>query len=97
MSRATNRQRAFRQRKRIGSWSTFERRFQPIDGPDGAVYWRREQLPKDLDAHFVWTILDCDGSLYVSPGYRFVNRFDYVVCSKPWTDEDECQPDYRYD
>jgi hypothetical protein len=84
-------------RTRCGSWDTFERRFKPIDGPDGALYWRAEQLPKDIDGHLVWTILDCDGRLYVSPGFCFVNRLDYVVCRVPWTDEDTRQPGYRYD
>ena len=84
-------------RTHCGNWNTFERRFKPIDGPDGATYWGREQLPKDVDRHLVWTILDCEGKLYVSPGFRFVNRIDYVLCTVPWTDDDVGQPDYRYD
>jgi hypothetical protein len=85
-----------KRRTRAGSWRTFERRFQPITGPDGATYWAREQLPRDVDPHLVWTIVDCDGKLYVSPGFRFVNRVDYVLCRLPWTADDERQPDYRY-
>jgi hypothetical protein len=50
-----------------------------------------------VDPRLVWTIVDCDGKLYVSPGFRFVNRVDYVLCRNPWTDDDERQPDYRYD
>lgn len=88
---------AFKQRTRIGSWSTFERRFRPIDSPDQTLWWGREQLPRDVDPHLVWTIIDCDGKLTVSPGFRFVNRIDYVLCEVPWTDEDRQQPDYRYD
>ena len=85
-------------RTRIGSWRTFEHRFRPIDGPDGAVYWSREQLPDNIDAHHVWTIVDGgDGRLYVTPGFRFVNRIDYVVCKLPWSEDDERQPDYRFD
>ena len=83
-------------RTRCGSWTTFERRFRPIDGPDGATYWRGDQLPKDVDSHLVWTILDCDGKLYLSPGFRFVNRLDYVLCTVPWTDDVPTQPDYLY-
>ena len=88
---------AYRPRKRCGSWSIFERRFRPIDSPDETVWWRREQLPTAVDPHLVWTIVDCDGKLYVSPGYHFVNRLDYVLCELPWTDEDMYQPHYRYD
>ena len=54
-------------------------------------------MPKDAGPHRVWTIVDCEGQLYVSPGYRFVNRIDYALCEVPWTDEDRLQPDYRYD
>lgn len=86
-----------KRRTRCGSWRTFAHRFRPVDGPDGATYWSREQLPRDVDPHLVWTIVDCDGKLYVSPGFRFVNRIDYVLAQVPWAEDDECQPDYRYD
>lgn len=86
-----------RQRYRCGSWATFERCFKPIDGPDGATYWRWDQLPKPLDINHVWTIVDCDGKLNVSPGPRTVNRIGYVYCQTAWTDDDERQPDYHYD
>lgn len=88
---------AFKPRKRCGSWSTFERRFRPIDSPDQTVWWRSEQLPADVDPNLVWTIVDCDGKLLVSPGFHVVNRIDYVLCEVPWTDEDQHQPSYRYD
>jgi len=58
---------------------------------------RTKRMPKDAGPHRVWTIVDCEGQLYVSPGYRFVNRIDYALCEVPWTDEDRLQPDYRYD
>ena len=89
--------RPVKQRSRCGSWNTFERRFRPIDSPDQTVWWRQEQLPVNVDPHLVWTIVDEDGRLYVRPGFRFVNRIDYVLCQVAWTDEDVEQPDYRYD
>ena len=88
---------AFKRRRRCGSWPTFERRFRPIDSPDHTLWWSREQLPKEVDPHRVWTITDCDGRLYVAPGFHFVNRIDYVLCDVPWSDEDFYQPSYRYD
>ena len=84
-------------RTRCGSWSTFERRFRPIDGPDGATYWRWEQLPKPIDIRRVWTIVDGgNGKLYLSPGLRYVNRIDCVYCEVSWTDDDERQPGYLF-
>jgi hypothetical protein len=88
---------AFKPRTRCGSWRSFERLFRPMDGPDGSRYWGRDQLPQNVDERLVWTIVDCDGQLRVSPGYRFVNRIDYVLCEVPWTNEDTHQPNYRYD
>lgn len=78
----------FKQRTRAGNWSTFERRFQPIERQPETIWYEQEHLPVGIDCHFVWTIVDCDGALYATPGFRFVNRFAYVVCAKPWTDDE---------
>lgn len=85
------------QRTRIGQWRTFERRFDPVDAPHGSLLHEAEDLPKAVDEHLVWTVVDCDGRLYATPGYRFVNRLGYLVCTRPWDDDDQRQPDYRYD
>lgn len=81
---------------RSGSWRTFERRFKPIERADGIVWYEHWHLPAGIDHHFVWTIVDCDGRLYATPGFRFVNRLMYLVCAIPWTDHDTQQPDYVY-
>ena len=86
-------------RTRCGSWSTFERRFQPLPAPNHDVLWdiRGEHSANAADHRYWWTVLDCDGRLYVTPGFRFVNRFAYIRCAVPWSDDDRRQPDYRYD
>ena len=67
-------------------------------GPYGHIRsWPPSEPDKEDDPHRVWTIVDCEGQLYVSPGYRFVNRIDYALCEVPWTGEDTRQPDCRYD
>ena len=83
-------------RTRCGSWRSFERRFRPLPAPDHDLLWDLHQLPKGAPAPHWWTVLDCDGRLYLSPGFRLVNRFAYVRCAVPWTDADRAQPDYRY-
>jgi len=90
-------QRPFKQRIRTGSWSTFERRFNPLPAPHHDVLWDLHELPPDAEARYWWTVVDCDGRLYLTPGFRFVNRFAYVRCAVPWTSDDEGQPEYRYD
>lgn len=44
----------------------------------------------------VWTLLDCDGELYVGAGYHFVNRIGYFITKKPWTEKD-FEQDIRVD
>ena len=88
---------AFRPRTRIGSWSTFERRFEPLPAPNHDVLWDVGTVQEDTDYRHWWTVLDCEGRLLLAPGFRFVNRFAFVRCAKPWTDVDFHQPGYRYD
>ncbi len=89
--------RPFKQRVRCGSWNTFDRRFEPLPAPDHDLLWEIGQVPKGADYRYWWTVLDCEGHLYLSPGFRFVNRFAFIRCARPWTDDDQRQPDYWYD
>ncbi len=84
-------------RSRSGSWSTFERRFRPRTNADDTVLVDLFELPKGTNPHLVWTVTDEDGRLYLNPGFRFVNRFAYVICDVPWTEADTQQPPYLYD
>jgi hypothetical protein len=88
---------AFRPRKRIGSWDTFERRFNPMLAPNHDYLWDLGSVPKDADPRSWWTVLDCDGRLSLAPGFRVVDRFAFVRCAKPWSDVDYQQPGYWYD
>lgn len=82
-------------RHRAGSWSYFERRFRPVEGPDGSLMWEWADLPQPVDLRRVWTVTDCDGRLYVSAGLHYVNRVGYVVTEVASTPADE-RRDWRY-
>lgn len=58
-------------------------------------HWEGEDWErlKKADPNCIWTILDCDGKMYICPGYHYVNRMDYLITEKPWR---EGQRDYRY-
>lgn len=88
------------QRKRTGSWDTFERRYRPIDAPGEQGYCLRDwhQLPKPKpEPNFIWTVCDCGGrDLILCPGYCVVNRVGYVVCEVPWDDSEFSNTGYRY-
>ncbi len=83
-------------RTRAGSWKIFERRFRPIEREDGSLIFHNDEIPRPITGRHWWTVLDCDGRLYLSAGFHFVNRIGYVRCEVPWTDADQLR-DYRYD
>ena len=47
----------------------------------------------DSTHNLLWTLLDSDGKLYLSPGFHYVNRLNYFVCKNTWKDG---QRDYKY-
>jgi hypothetical protein len=79
-------------------FSVFCNKFQPImEDPDELkkYHWAGEDLEQlqNEDVHNIWTILDCDGKMYISPGWHYVNRMDYLITKHPWK---EGQRDYLY-
>lgn len=44
----------------------------------------------------VWTLLDCDGDLYIGAGFHYVNRIGYFITEKSWEDR-HFQEDIRID
>jgi hypothetical protein len=83
---------------RARSWNVFERRFRPILRADDTPLWEPSELPPgdEIATRHWWTVVDCDGRLYLSAGFRFVNRLAYVRCAEPWSDADQLI-DYHYD
>ena len=81
---------------RAGSWSQFERRFCPIAHSGGSLIWDYADLPQPVDAHRLWTVVDCGGRLFAAAGFHYVNRIGYLRTEHAWDQEDE-QRDYRYD
>lgn len=84
---------------RKDDFTTFCEKFQPdmsLDGEELTKYhWEGPDLVylKEQNIHNIWTILDCDGKMYICPGWHYVNRMDYLVTKHPWK---EGQRDYLY-
>jgi len=38
----------------------------------------------DREPNRVWTLVDCGGPLYISPGLHRVNRLGYFMTDVPW-------------
>lgn len=52
-------------------------------------YARAQQLGASGDQH-LWTIVEGDnGNLYVTAGWAYVNRLEYLITKEPWSDSNE--------
>lgn len=76
------------------TFDEWEEKYQPVANVfnqdasfDGRMYetygaeLAQVQTVAAWDATKVWTLLDCDGELYVSAGLHYVNRFGYFITS----------------
>lgn len=70
----------------------FQDNWEIIRDPEGdpveVTYPAGQEVEPDVLSH-VWTVLDCEGRLYVSPGFHWVNRQMHIMTVKPWTADDE--------
>jgi hypothetical protein len=76
--------------KNLGSWNEFERRFNPVTFEDGEEPWFMDNhllfsyaYQITCPEEYVWTVCDVDGKLLIFEGYRFVDRFGYIICQNP--------------
>jgi len=77
-------------------WEEFESKFEPVwhhKDPERFLYETygedREKVVEWLDQHGpnkVWTVVDVDGVMWLTPGMRLVDRISYVLTKKPWED-----------
>ena len=84
-------------RSRLGSWSSFSKRYQPVALPDGDI--RREHDDPAIHAapeNLIWTVVDVDGRLIFVPGFATVNYYGRVLCAIPWGATEESNPGYNY-
>lgn len=83
--------------KVIDSAAFFEH-YKPIENGDGEQMF--ETFAPDYDAvqaadpKTVWTLIDAEGSLYITAGWHFVNRIGYYIASVPRTEESEEQLEF---
>lgn len=63
-------------------------RFVPIETPGqegNGSYLREYADVKDLDNHYVWTVMEGDDGTWVTDaGFHVVNKIGYLVTQNPW-------------
>lgn len=82
---------------RRDDYSIWEEKFLPIEQGKDNIRW--ETYGEDLEKvkstppEYIWTLVDTGGKLYITSGYRYVNRLNYFLCKNPWTSKSR---DYKY-
>ena len=64
------------------------------DGLMFETYGPEVEHVKKQPANLVWTLVDCDGRLYLCSGWHFVNRINYFIASVPFTKSQPAQVFY---
>ncbi|HEY8361795.1 MAG TPA: hypothetical protein VIK77_02780 [Tissierellaceae bacterium] len=63
-------------------------KYQPINRDEDnflyETYGEDLEYIKRQEDKFVWTLIDSDNGLYLSPGIHLVNRLAYIVCKNPF-------------
>lgn len=61
--------------------------FIPIESSKDNILWEtygeEYQTVVNTAPEFVWTLVDCDGRLYVIPGWHWINRLGYFITQNP--------------
>lgn len=77
---------------------TFDKKFTVVNNPrDGSDQFQpfeeldRIDYQKAEKENRLWTVLDCDGKLYIKAGWHFVNRLHYVITNEPYDSLYECR------
>ncbi len=77
---------------------TFDKKFtlfeNPQNGEQQFEHFELLDLQEMHKAHAekrLWTVLDCDGKLYIMAGWYFVNRLHYVITNEPYDKLYECR------
>jgi hypothetical protein len=59
-----------------------------MDGYAFEISGEELEFVKKQNPKTIWTVLDCDGKIILQAGYHFVNRLNYLITEKKWTDEE---------
>ncbi len=81
-------------------YETFIDKFQPEEDGENRIKlyetyeankWERKA---GKDCQFLWTLVEGDNdSWYITPGFHYVNRLNYIIAKVPWKDG---QRTYKY-
>lgn len=60
------------------------------------TYGEEAEYVKLQDEKHIWTEVDGDSGTYIIAGYHWVNRIQYYITNKPWTDDMTEVPTWCY-
>lgn len=79
----------------IRTWENWETHYGGEAQIIAPVEW--DKLAPKPAFEYVWTVVDCDGLLFITPGAALVNRMHYVVAQEPRQLPLEKIPEYLYE
>jgi hypothetical protein len=60
------------------------------------TYGDEDEYVRQQDNNFVWTEVDGEEGCYIISGYHWVNRIQYYITNRPWTDDYTEVPTWGY-
>lgn len=75
-------------------YQEWEEKYMPVETSPNHIMFEThgndEEIISAVPNKYVWTVVDGEGSkIYAIPGRHIVNRLNYILCRKPWTDKNE--------
>ena len=55
------------------------------------TYGKELEYVKKHEDHFIWTLIEVDGSQYIVQGFHFVNRLNYLIATVPYKEREQTE------
>ena len=76
----------------------FERIYKPICNPESDNYLFETDVDLTLiEENKIWTLIEGDKGLFITAGYHFVNRLNYIIAERPREHKEEENLEFYYE
>ena len=76
----------------------FERIYKPLNNLETDNYLFETDIDLTLiDENKIWTLIEGDKGLFITAGYHFVNRLNYIITERPRTSLEEEALEFYYE
>lgn len=76
----------------------FEKIYRPICNPESDNYLFETDVDLTLiDESKIWTLIEGDKGLFITAGYHYVNRLNYIIAERPRVNQEEEDLEFYYE